>query len=288
MKSLINQVDLQIFESRGRYGLTHKETWSPKYMSGFDPFYNGFLIFHDIFEHYFEFKHPYFLNEAAMNVGGEICAMGHAYYYLFDMGISERWSNNYLNINIDDIFIDWVRKVITENCFATINHGNIKFGEELVCHVPNQPQTDEWVLEMCGIESFKTCQEQYFNGNYGFDTFKGARNASKKFKDSLTERKILNLLRYGYNQARQLVPNNLENCRMLVDFIEFWDRFCDNNRGSHLIKIADGIRFNVYRGNDKISWDALVKPKNGDEYSYLVDSDRQIMEINNQTAIFNT
>ena len=55
------------------------------------------MLFHDVFEHFFEGT-GYFTGDAAFNIGGEVAAMGAMSYYLFGLGIDNRartpqWGN---------------------------------------------------------------------------------------------------------------------------------------------------------------------------------------------------
>ena len=68
-------------EKEQTWGLAPAESIDEKGCSLFKPFYRPRQIFHDVFEHNFEERHPYFTGNHAFQKEGEIAAMGAWYYY---------------------------------------------------------------------------------------------------------------------------------------------------------------------------------------------------------------
>src|SRR6185436_1652887 len=89
MKKLIKEVNLVFFkdDGTGEYGLTHKETYDDNYGNGFNAFWNGIGIFHDVFEHSHEFTHKYFRGDYVLNIGGEMTNIDTMRYYYDNNGV---------------------------------------------------------------------------------------------------------------------------------------------------------------------------------------------------------
>src|SRR4051794_4205956 len=94
MKRLIHEVDLRFFQddATGEHGVSHVDT----YNDSENPFNAGWgkvMIFHDVFEHWFEKRHKYFKGDYAMNIAGEMVAMGAMWYFFNELGIDNRLDN---------------------------------------------------------------------------------------------------------------------------------------------------------------------------------------------------
>ena len=78
-------------DATGDYGVAPIDTIRNDF--SFNSAWDSRMIFHDVFEHYCEFRHPWFQGDNAMNVGGEMFAMGHMIYYVDTLGLTERSYN---------------------------------------------------------------------------------------------------------------------------------------------------------------------------------------------------
>ena len=83
----------------GDWGVTHEDTFADN--SPFNAMWSGTMFFHDVFEHWHEYQHKHFLGKNAMNVGGEMAAMGAMYYYINELGIHNRLSSSRYNTDGD-------------------------------------------------------------------------------------------------------------------------------------------------------------------------------------------
>ena len=86
--NLVRCVRMKFFQDsdNGEWGLTHDDTQSGD--ECFNAFWSATGIFHDVFEHAHEHS-KYFRGEAALNVGGEMAAMGAMYYFIHRLGLRE-------------------------------------------------------------------------------------------------------------------------------------------------------------------------------------------------------
>lgn len=220
----------------GEYGLI------PVGCEGFNAFWDGVGIFHDVFEHWFENKHKYFIGEAALNRGGECAAMGAAMYYWECLGVSNRPLGSY------HYFMDSARM---ENEYAlkeAITQGYMDFGSVLESNVPYQKQIKGGDLE------YEV--EKLYEGVQLAELSQDNPKYSKEVKDSVTLAKLRNLYRWGYRMAERLVPDKQDNQNTCYEFIEFFNKFCRNNTAESFA----GGQMEVIVRKDKgiISWKAFI------------------------------
>lgn len=245
MKTLALSVDLKIFEDEESeiWGLTHKNTYNVD--NPFDSIWSGMMIFHDVFEHWFEKEHEYFKGKDSMNVGGEMSAMGAMWYYYSELGMHNRLPSNSYHPPCE-----MMKQTTMDMVEEAIHEGYCNYGETLECGVPYQSPVDNGELEY-QIEDFAN-QVKGFNFNCN------DLESSKVYKDSVTSKKIKSLHRWGYKMAEKLVPDNYSNQDTLIEFKNFWDTFCEKNNAEELYNYFSGITFNIYKENGVISWTATL------------------------------
>ncbi len=261
MRKLIKKVGLRFFQdnANGEYGLTHNETIDDD--NGFNAFWDGQGLFHDVFEHAHEHTDKHFRGEYAMNIGGEMAAMGAMWYYYDELGMHLRLRGTYRSPG-DDM------RLSTESMIQeAISHGYTSFGNELLSNVPKQNETNNSELE-CQIETFS-------HNVLGFEvkaTDESERGYAQAYKDSVTSEKIADLHRYGYRMAEKMIPRNYGNGNTLCEFLSFWNNFCKQHKAEDLQNYLRGIEFSIYREGDEISWKAKFIPSPGisrEELDYL-------------------
>ena len=100
-KKLVRKVDLLLFcdDNTGMWGMTHKETCK---LDGFNAFWGGRGIFHDVFEHAHELTDPNFRGQYAFNIGGEIAAMGSLWYFHSECNFYNRLISQYVQHDSPD------------------------------------------------------------------------------------------------------------------------------------------------------------------------------------------
>lgn len=259
MRKLINKVRLVLFEDdgNGEYGLTHQETYDDPMGYNFNAFWTGVGIFHDVFEHWHEYRHKYFQGYYAMNVGGEMTAMGAMWYYVDKLGVEDARSLSYRSVtNWGKAFINGTIGEIQE----AICSGYPRYGNTLESCIPKQRpvsnnaieyQLDEYVSKVREFEYSYILNERYVNQQEKED--------SKTYKESVTPRKIRDLHRWGYRKAERMIPYDYRNRDTLIDFIEFFDEFCKNNNAKELYDIGyRGMIVNVYKEKGLVSWTAKL------------------------------
>lgn len=268
---LVISTQLKLFqhsESKS-WGLTHDNSISDD-MDGFDPFWDGIGIFHDVFEHYFEDKHEYFRQDAAFNVGGEIAAMGHALYYYEILGLYRRM----IAVTKTPHLISLIES--TESMMEdSISYGNTRFGDTLISDVPTQDILEHEHLEKLFEDKFHRLQEIEFKGDDSDEEEKG-----NNYRESCTLDKIQNLYRWGITQAEKVVPHNINNIGTLYSFIEFWKEFTESVTAEEFYYEGfEFINIKVYQDSDEeIYWTAELEHVEID--NYIIDSRENFLESN--------
>ncbi len=251
MKKLIKKIDLIFFcdDANGEYGLTHKETYDNNYGSGFNAFWDGMGIFHDVFEHNHEHTNKYFHGDYAMNIGGEMAAMGSMWYYIDTLGIYNRLNNRNIYSPGENM------RLITQDLIQeSISEGYTQFGHTLESNVPKQKPVENGELEYQISQYWENVKSINVKTEYEQE-----RESGIEYKKSVTFRKIADLHRYGYRMAEKLVPDNRENLNTLVEFFEFWNEFCKNNSAEDLTNVFSGMEVKLYRDSKGvISWKATL------------------------------
>lgn len=259
MRKLIKTVDLRFFQdnAHGEYGVTHVDTFAED--NGFNAFWDGMGLFHDVWEHAHEYKDRYFKGEYAMNIGGEMAAMGAMWYYVDSLGL-------YFRLRQGSIYSpgDMMRQTTEDLVSESIKEGNCNFGYTLESNVPKQNETENSELE-CQLDLFwdKVKDLDAHEAERGQYSYQNERDAGLEFKQSVTKEKIQDLHRYGYRMAERLVPNTNENHATLRTFLEFWSKFCKDNKAEDLANYLSRIEFKIYRDGDSIQWKAEFIPSPG-------------------------
>lgn len=270
----VHTVELKFFEddANGEWGLAHKNTIDGDMGSdGFNAFYDATGIFHDVFEHWFERKHKYFMGDYAMNIGGEMAAMGAMWYYYSDLGVTDRDMNPQSIYSMSEKMRRSTQDLVTE----AIGEGYCNFGNTLESNVPKQKQTEDYELEY-QINELILAVKKYNRDRYNESSHDLVLNQSviderernkefgRAYKKSVTKSKVANLHRWGYNMAQKLVPHSWENRGVLTEFISFWRAFCKDNPAEEIANHLKGITFKLYRDSTGlISWKAFGQLKAG-------------------------
>lgn len=246
---MARKVTLELFrdvDGSGEYGFAGENT-TGDYPS-FNAFYNGIGIFHDVFEHWFEKRHKYFMGDYAMNVGGEMVAMGSAMYYYFVLCVRNRPLNSIHSF-------DSAAMLTTFGALQeAIHYGYTTFGSELLCKVPYQKDTGDWTLESMlseYIAKFKSLEDRLPEDEQ-------EREGAIVYKKSVSKSKIVRLHRYGYNIAKKLVPDNKENSEMCYKFIEYWNKFTKHIDAEDLARFFNKVVFTITKKNDVLHWQAKL------------------------------
>lgn len=252
-KRLLRTVDLRFFcdDANGEWGLAHADTIDID--TGFSAFWDGMGIFHDVFEHAHEHVHKYFRDDAAMNMGGEVAAMGAMWFY-------HNCCNVWNRLNPQSFYSpdETVINSTLGDMKDAIQGGYCQYGSELVCDVPKQKPTGDSILEWIIREHYERVRDTKVSG---YD--KRERDYGRQYKKSVTYSKLARLYRYGYRMAQRLVgkdPGDLDVA--LADFIKYWNGFTKQNQAADLAMTFRGITFKIYRETGGgISWVAKLNSK---------------------------
>lgn len=246
-KRLVRKVELKFFESdaTGEWGLAHHNTINDDYES-FDSFWSGPLIFHDVFEHSHEYTNKYFMGEYAMNVSGEVTAMGALYYYYCECGVANR---------LNSIFHPFSEIVVNSTFYEmadAISHASCRFGDVLTCAVPRQKRIKN---DNCFENMIRDHWERIKELKLPID--KDEKEAGKQYRKSVSLSKLMRLYRYGYKMAERLVGDEPSyNGDMMTGFISFWDDFCKRYEAKTIAQYYKGVTVKLYKEykTDLLSW----------------------------------
>jgi len=257
-KKLVRKVSLRFFEDQanGEYGLAHVETLQGQDGNdGFNAFWSGQGLFHDVFEHAHEHTDKHFKGWFAMNAGGEVAAMGAMWFYYSQCGMSNRLNSSYHSP--DEITISGTCEMMKES----IQEGYCNFGDTLESNVPNQKPVNDGTLEWMIEEHFDRIQATEPKGHDERDVERG-----QAYKASVTREKLANLYRYGYRMAEKLVSTETSwNGDALTTFKAFWDKFCTQHKAEELAMRFRGLDFSIYRNAEGlIEWKAEFTKHAGD------------------------
>lgn len=252
-KRLVKTVELVFFndDANGEWGLTHKETLK----EGFNAFWGKIGIFHDVWEHNHEYTDKRFRGDAAMNIGGEMAAMGKMWYYQDELGL--RPTRN-LSENSRYSPGENMRQTTQMEIEEAIKSGWCQFGSTLESNIPKQKPVDNGELEYQIEKMWADIKGYRYDSRNGYEGDEHEKEYSQEYKRSCSFRKIADLHRWGYRQGEKLVPNTYENRRVLWEFLEFWEQFCKHNTGEELQSWAKGITFYLYKKGRDISWRAKL------------------------------
>jgi hypothetical protein len=264
-KKLLRTVKLRFFEdsANGEWGVTHEETQQCKHGGddGFNAFWDGRGLFHDVFEHAHEYTNEFFRGTCAMNIGGEIAAMGSLWYFYSQLGMSRRLDNPFFGYQTMPADENTLRSTL-DMMQEAIQEGYCNYGSTLESCVPNLPECDDSTIEWLAEEHFNRIQALEPKGHDSDDKERGT-----EYKNSVTLEKLQNLYRYGYKMAEDLFPGGkYRNGGILSDFMEFWTEFCKKNRAENIAQLYRSLTFKIYRDSDGLChWTAIFQPDIGAE-----------------------
>jgi hypothetical protein len=278
MKTLKHTVDLVFFQddASGEWGVTHRETYDHPSGDSFNAFWDGRGLFHDVFEHSQERKHPYFTDEAArMNVGGEMWAMGALSYYLWGLNVTDRLGNRGSIYSNDQQVMEVTKSLVYE----AMKEGYSNFGSELVSRVPHQKPVDNYSFESM-LNEYDYCLKQdkakarrdRIAGRSRTHYEKSQEEYGRDYAKSVNMSKIRNLHRGGWYWAQDLVPDDIHNRTVMEDFISFWEKFCQANKAEELSRYYKYLTIEIFHEEKAdrktaVSWRATLVPDVGAEYS---------------------
>lgn len=230
------------------------------HMSGFYAFWSGYNgIFHDVFEHWFEFSHPYFKGKYAMGIAGEVAAMGAMYYFMNDLSITSRTGDDRRN-RVDDrdgFVIDLTAGQMND----AIEHGNISFGHTFDVSIPKQPPVHDDFEQMI-LKHWKQVKKYKLGGDC-----ENSKIAANEFKQSLTLEKLRRAYRWGFKMAEETAP---QNCRVQSEIYSFIDAFniiTEKRNAEQLAHDFKHITFKVVPGAN-MKWDANFYKHSGRKVHY--------------------
>lgn len=267
-KILVRKVELVFFcdEANGEWGTAHRETYDHSMGDGFNAFWDGMGMFHDVFEHAHEFTDKHFRGDAAMNIGGEMAASGAMWYYINQLGMSKRLRNGGSYWPLETLTVDATFNMVQE----AIADANCPYGYTLVSGVPTQKDTCNYGLESLiseyeyRVRGVKVKQKGEYTEDHEIEF-------GRAYKKSCTPAKIRNLHRYGYNLAKELVPEAEGNAEVLDTFKVWWDTFCKANEAEEIANLFHDLEISIFRDDmDRISWEAKFCAHAGGEIADLV------------------
>lgn len=240
-------VELEFFcdPANGQWGLAPKGSFD-RGSGNFNAFFQPKQIFHDVWEHWFEDKLPYFKDEYAYNLAGEMVASG-ASVYFYEMGV--KVITSLYGKQAKDFTEDFVKEGVRE--------GYIEYGY-LHTNIPRQrlPHT---------FSSLEAQINDYWYKVKDLPISEEYPLPSKAFKKSITHQKLKNTHFYGYKLAERMVPNNPENARALNGFIDYFSLFTKFNNAEDLEAYFYGITFTINRKGNFIHWEATLISKEGED-----------------------
>lgn len=251
MKKLIKTVKLKFFcdSANGEYGLTHEDTIDSD--TSFNAFWNGIGIFHDVFEHSHEYTNKYFRGDYAMNVGGEMAAMGSLYYFTDVLGMCNRLRQGYRYRTNAEVMKEETLSTIKEALYS----GYCNFGYSLESNVPKQRPIKYNGMEEQISAYWSEVKEFKDTNNQG----EQEKEFAQQYRDSITFRKIADLHRYGFRMAERFVPDTSENRDTMEEFIQYWDGLCKDNDPEEMARMFRGLTFRIYKDKGEISWTATFE-----------------------------
>lgn len=261
---LVRTVELKFFQddANGEWGVTHADTYDDSGGNSFNAVWSAQMFFHDIFEHAHEYTDKHFTGEAALNVGGEMAAMGAMWYYYAQLGLRER-----MDFNRDSYHPP--EHQLVNSTLGMLEEGmsgdGARYGDCLISNVPSSRSITTGNYN--SLESVLT-EYQYMLAQARAKRKKYWDRKGKEYAEAYTKtvsmRKIRDLHRYGYRMAEKLVPNDRANLEVLQNFWGVWDRFTKLNNAEEMALAYRGITVTVYRDDDGIiSWQAVFNRDTG-------------------------
>jgi hypothetical protein len=233
----IHSVQLEYTEDyKGAAGYLPQSVCNSPNCGNFDAALGPILLFHDVFEHYFEGVHKYFSGDYAFNTAGEIAAAGASIYYADVLQVSDRGA-------------------LRGAQWLTHNKGIYEpeaFGGILKCNVPtikldaNHTPDLRAYAEVLYKDLLQTVDEDQFRATSDYNAY----------IQSITPSKIYKLVAYGYRMANKLVPMSYLNGEILNEFIDQFDQFFKIANRYDLDNTT--LQVDVYRDSSAIMWKARI------------------------------
>lgn len=247
-RQLIRKVRLKFFQNDDSdiWGVSHADTIEDNEdNTAFDPFWDGEGLFHDVFEHAHEGS-EFFRGEYKQNVGGEMAAMGFLFYFCEDLGVNRFPRRGFWSTHTD-VAINTTWGYVQEG----MEYGYARGGNQLRSNVPRQ-EAEEYFTE--DLDYLVELYWKKVKASTRRPEDRAERIYANAYRRSVTKRKILDLHRWGYYEARRLFPRNHENAGTLTEFIRFWNTFCKENKAEEMAEVFSGIDFYLYRTGDFVTW----------------------------------
>lgn len=256
-KYLVNTVEfvLEEDEATGEYGFIPAKSYRDN--KDFNACTTAEFLFHDVFEHWFEDSHKYFLEEYAYDRSGEMVAAACCYYYCYVLGIRNRIiKNKYRKTSYEEdlLYADF-EAILSYIYYDDDNYAKNK----LKSCIPYQDRIDDNYFEDLIERSYDRFQNELKAKNSG-----GKVKENPRYEKSVTLKKVRNLFRYGYKMAELYIPNTIHNQERLIEFIDFWNLFFKKINLSYLSDDYESLTFRIYKTRSKIEWTGILKSKYDD------------------------
>lgn len=267
----MHTVQLQFFEddATGEWGLSHTNSIE----NGFNAFWNGIGIFHDVFEHWFEDKHKYFRNDYAFNVAGEVAAMGACWYYTVVLGSYERRIEH--RIGWEQVMLLTTFDLIQES----VDYDYKSFGDTFDTAIKR--------IKSPGYYGFSHLLDEYRHLLSKLSNKKDSKEFDEEYFKSVTVSKIRKLKSWGVSMAEKLVPNNYENRNILNNFCNLWKSFCLAYPAEEVAQYFDSIKFNISKKKGIVQWNAYLMPKDYFAKSVRLN-EKNILNFNLDSYVYDT
>jgi hypothetical protein len=252
-RQLVREVELVFFQENrnGEWGVAPGPTVGPA--GNFNAVWDGGYIFHDVFEHAHEGS-EYFSGINMMNIGGEMAASGALYYFTEDLGV-RRFTGVEQHVRAADALEQNSLDLIEEACVDGIvpsRPGSVTgdYERSLESGVPAQPPLSD-ATELDAV------LDRYWSKVTGFRcraVTLPEQEFAHAYRASVTRQKINDLHRWGWREARRLVPKSQWNRAKLDSFISFWSEFCVLNPAGRVAARSRSLTFKVFRRGLDVEW----------------------------------
>lgn len=210
--------------------------------NSFNAVTDGYMVFHDVFEHWFEENHPLFRGECARNISGEVVAGGCFLYFMYMVKLSPTLRLPFAG----SLVPAWERAIKNTQGMLIDNlaYGGSSFGGEFItgCKV-NWPHAP-YILDETVNEHWYRISQVRPKGESGF-----------RYRKSLSHSKLASCYYFGWQLAESVCPNTEENRETLETFIEFWDKFFKVfDIREEYQQLFYKLRFHVWVEDEQLLW----------------------------------
>lgn len=231
--------DLTEDENMGGYGLLQDIVNDNNSEGLFQVNWTTRMLFHDLFEHYFEGRGKFSFRNM-FNIQGEMYAMGHFSYY---QEYYQVFNNKSIHTDCDTaVHTTWYELLesFQDNCQSFPSN---------IISIPYQRP-----IESCFLSEVEFI---YLKNLKDFTT-------KQKLKYNITDRNVIDLHRLGYKKAKSILPYSSDNYWMVKEFLEYWDKFFKND-AEQLYYYINKIDFVVDGPPLKRKWKATFHLKDINE-----------------------